>query len=102
MTTSERRATFALALLFGVNFLNYIDRNVISAVVPLLQADFHLGDAATGVIASMFMIVYALASPITGVIGDRWPRRFLVGTGVLLWSAATVLSGLAGSFAQLL
>jgi MFS transporter, Spinster family, sphingosine-1-phosphate transporter len=102
MASRTPRATFALALLFGVNFLNYIDRNVISAVVPLIQAEFHLSDAAVGVIGSMFMVVYALASPVTGVFGDRWPRRYLVGTGVVLWSVATVLSGLARSFHQLL
>jgi MFS family permease len=102
MSPRSARATFALALLFGVNFLNYIDRNVISAVVPLIQSEFHLGDRDVGIIGSMFMVVYALASPVTGVFGDRWPRRYLVGAGVLLWSLATVLSGLARSFHQLL
>src|SRR3977135_1454811 len=102
MNPRDPRATLALALLFGVNFLNYIDRNAISPVVPLIQAEFHLGDRAVGIIGSMFMVVYALASPVTGVFGDRWPRRYLVGAGVVLWSFATVLSGLAQSFRQLL
>src|SRR4051794_10009166 len=98
----RRRANLALALLFGVNFLNYIDRNVISAVLPLIQSEFKLPDEAMGILASMFMVAYAVSSPFTGVLGDRWPRRFLVGTGVVLWSFATVLSGLARSFHQLL
>src|SRR5688572_11494719 len=98
----NRRAALALALLFGVNFLNYIDRYVIAAVIPLIQAEFHVGDAAAGFAASMFMVAYVLASPVTGVLGDRWPRRFLVGAGVLLWSLATVCSGLARSFRELL
>jgi MFS transporter, Spinster family, sphingosine-1-phosphate transporter len=102
MSSRRPRATLALALLFGVNFLNYIDRNVISAVVPHIQTEFHLGDREVGLIGSMFMVVYALASPLTGVFGDRWPRRYLVGAGVVLWSVATVLSGLARSFHQLL
>lgn len=99
---TARRARLALALLFGVNFLNYIDRYVIAAVAPLLQRDFALSDTQIGWIGSMFMVAYMFASPFTGVMGDRWPRRYLVGAGVLIWSAATVLSGLASSYRHLL
>lgn len=102
MNPGSRRAGAALALLFGVNFLNYIDRYVIAAVLPLIQKDFKLGDGAAGIVGSMFMLAFVVASPITGILGDRWPRRFLVGAGVLTWSAATVASGLARSFQQLL
>src|SRR5688500_16241879 len=96
----DRRLT--LALLFGVNFLNYIDRYVIAAVLPLIQAEFALDDARSGYILSMFVLVYMAASPFTGWMGDRWPRRYLVGGGVLLWSLATVASGLAATYRQLL
>ncbi len=99
---SRGQAAFAVALLFGVNFLNYIDRYVIAAVAPLIQADFALRDTQVGLIGSMFMVAYMIASPFTGVIGDRWPRRYLVGSGVLLWSGATILSGLASSYHHLL
>ena len=96
------QASFAVALLFGVNFLNYIDRYVIAAVGPLLQKDFGLDDTQLGFIGSMFVVAYMVASPFTGVLGDRWPRRFLVGAGVLLWSLATILSALSGSYHHLL
>jgi len=98
----RRQALFAVALLFGVNFLNYIDRYVIAAVGPLIQRDFGLDDTQLGLIGSIFVVAYMLASPFTGVIGDRWPRRFLVSAGVLVWSLATVLSGLATSYHHLL
>ena len=99
---SRREAHVALALLFGVNFLNYIDRYVIGAVASLIQADFGLRDTQLGLIGSMFMVAYIAASPFTGVLGDRWPRWWLVGGGVLIWSLATVLSGLASGYHQLL
>src|SRR5436305_14266539 len=99
---SARQARLALALLFGVNFLNYIDRYVCAAVAPLIQRDFHLNDTQLGLIGSMFMVVYMLASPVTGVLGDRFPRRWLVGAGVTVWSAATMVCGLVGSYRQLL
>jgi MFS family permease len=96
------QARFTVALLFGVNFLNYIDRYVIAAVLPLIQREFGLDDARAGYVLSIFVLVYMAASPFTGVMGDRWPRRYLVGAGVMLWSLATVASGLAASFRQLL
>jgi MFS family permease len=99
---TPRQAYLALALLFGVNFLNYIDRYVIAAVAPLIQKEFGLRDTQLGLIGSMFMVAYIVASPFTGVIGDRWARRYLVGLGVLVWSLATVLSGLATSYHHLL
>src|SRR6266436_9083403 len=100
--SSRRPSHLALALLFGVNFLNYIDRYVIAAVAVLIQRDFGLGDTQMGLVGSIFIVAYIVASPFTGVMGDRWPRFWLVGGGVLVWSLATVLSGLAGSYHQLL
>lgn len=101
-TITRREAHVALALLFGVNFLNYIDRYVVSAVLPLIQKDFGLRDAQLGLVGSMFMVAYMAASPIAGVMADRWPRRFFVGGGVLMWSLATVASGLATGYTHLL
>jgi MFS family permease len=96
------RARLALFVLFSVNFLNYIDRYVLSAVAELIRKDFHLTDANVGTLGAIFMVAYMLASPVAGVLADRYPRRFFVGGGVLVWSFATVLSGLAGSYRSLL
>src|SRR5262245_32732802 len=98
----RRQARLAVALLFGVNFLNYIDRYVIAAVLPLIQAEFRIDDTRAGYLVSTFVVAYMLASPLTGWLGDRWPRRYLVGSGVLLWSLATVASGLASGYRSLL
>ena len=98
----RRPALLALALLMGVNFLNYIDRYIIAAVAPLIQADFRLTDNQLGVAMSMFMVAYVVVSPFSGVLGDAWPRRYLVGVGVLLWSLATAASGMATGYASLL
>jgi MFS family permease len=99
---TRREANVALALLFGVNFLNYIDRYVVSAVVPLIQKDFDLRDTQLGLIGSMFMVAYMAASPVAGVLADRYPRRWFVGGGVLVWSLATMASGMASSYRHLL
>ena len=99
---TPRTARLAVALLFGVNFLNYIDRYVIAAVAPLIQADFKITDGQLGLIGSMFMVAYMVASPFTGALADRYPRRWFVGSGVIVWSLATVASGLATGYRQLL
>ncbi len=100
--TTRTEARLAVALLFGVNFLNYIDRYVIAAVLPLIQQEFRLDDYHAGYVLSMFVLVYMAASPVTGFLGDRLPRRVLVGSGVLLWSLATVATGLSRGYRSLL
>lgn len=99
---SMRHAHLTLGILTFINLLNYLDRYVLSGMLPLVQDHFGRTDAEMGILTSSFLIVYSLVSPFTGVIGDRFPRRFLVAGGVLLWSAATVYSGLARSFEELL
>jgi len=90
-----------LALLSGLNLLNYLDRYVMSAVLTPLQADLRLDDAAGGSLASAFMLGYFLTAPIFGYLGDRFPRKYLMLGGVIVWSLATAASGLAHNFAQL-
>jgi predicted MFS family arabinose efflux permease len=96
------RAWATLGLLAAVNLLNYADRYVLAGVLPLVQREFGSTDAELGVLSSSFLLVYALASPFTGVLGDRFPRRWFVGGGVVLWSLATVWSGSARSYGELL
>jgi MFS family permease len=96
------RAWATLGLLGAINLLNYADRYVLAGVLPLVQREFGSTDAELGVLSSSFLLVYALASPFTGVLGDRFPRRWFVGGGAVLWSLATVWSGSAGSFGELL
>lgn len=96
------RAHLTLAILTLINLLNYLDRYVLSGMLPLVQEHFGRSDAEMGLLTSSFLIVYSLVSPFTGFLGDRLPRRYLVAGGVILWSAATVYSGLARSFEELL
>lgn len=92
----------ALGVLTGLNALNYADRYVGAAVLPLVLADLALSDAQGGLVQSVFIVTYALLSPVAGWLGDRGARLVTVTIGVLVWSAATVASGLAPTFALLL
>lgn len=91
-----------LTLLCAINLLNYVDRQILFAVFPQIQTDFALSDARLGLLGSAFMVMYLLAAPVFGPLGDRWRRGRLAAMGVALWSAATVGTGLARSYGQLL
>jgi MFS family permease len=92
----------ALGALTVLNVLNYADRYVGAAVLPLMLADLSLTDAQGGVLQSVFVLSYSLVSPVTGWLGDRYRRLVLASVGVAVWSVATVGSGLAPTFAVLL
>lgn len=98
---SPAYARYALAVLFTVNLFNYIDRQIVFGVFPLIQGDLALSDSALGLLGSAFMVVYMLASVPLGIVGDRWARNKVIALGVAVWGAATFLSGLARSFGQL-
>ena len=91
-----------LCILTGLNLFNYFDRYVLSAVLPSLQADLHLDDAKAGQLATIFMLGYFVTSPLFGWLGDRAPRKWLIAGGILIWSAATIMTGFAGTLAILL
>lgn len=100
--TLWRNSYFALLVLSLINLVNYLDRYVIASALPSIQKDFGIDDAQAGLLGTLFMVVFMVASPVVGFLGDRLPRRLLVAAGVLLWSLATGASGLATSFGALL
>lgn len=91
-----------LVFLFGVNLLNYIDRQILYAVFPPIQAELSLSDTQLGLLASAFMWVYLSTAPIFGLLADRWSRPRLMGLGVAVWSVATAFSGVTRSHGELL
>lgn len=96
------RAAAMLAVLTGINALNYLDRFLVAPLLPLIIAGLSLDDRQAGSLQSAFILVYALVCPVAGWLGDRAPRLRVAALGVALWSLATVGSGLATSFFWLL
>lgn len=93
---------YALGLLLAVNLLNYIDRQVLFAVFPLIKADFNISDTELGLLGSAFMLSYMVIAPVFGWLGDHWDRVKLASSGVVVWSLATVLAGFAPGYRTLL
>lgn len=92
----------ALIILTTINYLNYIDRLILAAVLGSIKKDLSLDDFQAGLLATMFMLPYMLTSPLFGYLGDTRNRSRLIAMGTGLWSIATFCTGLAKSFPSLL
>jgi MFS family permease len=91
-----------LIVLTFVNLFNYIDRYIVPGLaVSLGKSELHLDRAQIGLLGTGFILVYAIASPWFGQLGDLRHRPRLIALGVAIWSIATVLGGFAISFITL-
>ncbi len=92
----------ALLLLTALNLLNYADRNVLFAVQPLVQAEFHISKAQLGYLASAFLLCYMVAAPFVGPLADRYSRKLIIAVGAIFWSGLTLLTAFTHTYAELL
>ncbi len=96
------RGWLLVALLWFVALLNYIDRQVVFSLFPLLERDLHASPVQLGLTSTMFLWVYGLLSPFAGYIADRFGRVRVVVVSLLVWSAVTCLTGMARNMNELL
>jgi MFS family permease len=89
---SRTAVLWAVFALTGLNLLDYFDRYIVAAVNTLIKQDLGLSDKAFGFLGSAFFIVYLMAAPVFGYLGDRWGRRRFMVLGAVLWSLATSLA----------
>lgn len=100
-TARVKGATFALLVLFGINLLNFFDRQIPGSLGEPIRKDFHLSDTALGLLGTVFTLIYALVGLPLRRLSDRWYRTRLVAFGTAVWSVLTAASGLAQSYAQM-
>lgn len=97
----------AVALLLLINLMNYVDRQVLSAVQSIIGTHFRqIGQPhskfAMGSLAAAFLLSYMVMSPVFGYFADRYSRWKIVAIGVAVWSIASGASGLAATYVMLL
>ena len=90
-----RSPVLLLLLLTSLNFVNYLDRYEMAAVLGPVKDDLGLSNLQAGLLATVFLSSFLLTCPIFGALGDRYPRKWLLFAGALVWSVATFGSGLA-------
>lgn len=98
----NRDQKFLLAILCLINFVNYIDRQVIFPLFGHIKAEFHVSDFQLGLLGTMFMLTHSILSLPLGMLADTKNRKAVISGGVAFWSIMTFASGLVGSFKQLL
>lgn len=97
-----RYAWILVGLLWVVALLNYVDRQIIFSVLPLVKADLHLSNVQLGLLGAVFIWVYGLLSPVAGYLGDRFGRVRIILISLLVWSAVTWATGLARTAGELM
>lgn len=107
MNASARATPYAwavVAMLWPVVLLNYLDRQMISTIGDSIRADIPsiASDKDFGTVMAIFLWVYALLSPVGGMVADRFNRRWVVIGSLFVWSAITWLTGHANSYSEML
>ena len=92
----------ALLVLTALNLLNYADRNVLFAVQPLVQDEFHLSKVQIGYLTSAFLGFYMIAAPFVGPLADRYSRKLIIVLGAIFWSGLTLLTAFTHNYTELL
>ncbi len=92
-----------LAVLLALSiFINYIDRGNLALAAPLIKDELGLSFYQIGLLLSSFFWTYAIFQIVSGWLVDRFPVNWVLALGILLWSAATLGTGLVHSFTMLL
>lgn len=99
---AQRYAWLIVALLWVVACLNYMDRQVMFSVFPLVRAEMGLDDFQLGLLSTAFLWTYGLASPFGGYLADRLGRKKVLIASLAIWTTITVLTGCARDFHELL
>jgi len=102
VTPQKHHARTALLVLTALNLLNYADRNVLFAVQPLVQDEFHLSKTQIGYLTSAFLGFYMIAAPFVGPLADRYSRKMIIALGAIFWSALTLLTAITHTYTELL
>lgn len=93
----------AVGLLWVVAMLNYMDRQMLATMRPSMQVDIKALESATnfGRLMAIFLWIYGLMSPVSGLVADRFNRKWLIVGSLAVWSGVTFSMGYATTFTQL-
>ena len=101
-STSRSYRYYVLGLLTFVYMLNFIDRQILAILMPVIKVELQLTDTQLGFLSGLaFAVFYSMLGIPIARLADRRDRRMIVAVSIALWSVMTAACGLAGSFAAL-
>ena len=101
----QRESTSATRLVLLVTaalFINYIDRGSLATAAPLIQDELHLSASQLGFLLSAFYYGYVLCMAPAGWLAERYGAHKVLAAGLIIWSLATLGTGLVHGFTLLL
>jgi predicted MFS family arabinose efflux permease len=102
-TSTDRTAWITLATLAAAYGVHALDRSIFTLLLEPIKRELALSDAQLGLLTGLaFAIFYAALGLPMARLADRWNRKHLIIISILIFSAATVASGLAGGFISLM
>lgn len=96
---TSRQANYALIVFLIAYILSFVDRQILSLMVDPIRRDLDISDLQMGLLQGMaFAVLYAIMGVPIGLLADRMNRKKIIATGVVVWSTATALCGMASSY----
>ena len=82
-----------LAVFVLSSAINYLDRQSLATLAPLVRAEFHLSNTQYGLILTAFSIAYMASAPFAGMLIDGIGLNRAISLAVGLWSCAGIATG---------
>lgn len=95
-------AWLVFALSFGLLISDYMARQVLNAVFPMLKAEWSLSDSQLGLLSGIVAVMVGLLTFPLSLAADRWGRVRSLTLMAILWSLATLLCAAASGFGEML
>ncbi len=94
MPAMTRTRWWILTLLFFITTINYLDRIVLSVLIPVIRKDLHITTEQYGYVTGAFQLAYTIGFLFMGRLIDRYGTRLGYGVAIAFWSAAAMLHAL--------
>ena len=98
---SKRYAWFVFALTFLLMLFDFIDRQIVVSMFPVLKAEWNLSDTQLGALVSVVALTVGLGAVPVALLADRWSRVKSIFVMATIWSLATIACSFAGNYTQL-
>ena len=98
---SKGYSNYVFILLFMLYVFDYADRMVVTSMFTSIQKDWHISDTQCGWLVSVIYLAIGILTFPVSILVDRWSRTKTIGLMAIVWSLATALCAITGSYVQL-